>query len=62
MEKQSVIELLKKIEAMIKDCDSDAQKSDKGNSAAGVRLRKKMQEIKSACQEVRDAIQQTKAE
>lgn len=34
--------------------------SEKGNAAAGTRVRKGLQEIKRACQDMRDAIQDIK--
>lgn len=34
--------------------------SEKGNAAAGTRVRKGLQDIKRACQEMRDAIQAAK--
>ena len=34
--------------------------SEKGNAAAGTRVRKGLQDVKRACQEMRDAIQEVK--
>lgn len=46
-------ELLKK---MVADAESDVEKAIGGNKAAGTRVRKKMQEIKAAAQDVRKKI------
>lgn len=55
------------VEAMVQDmietlnaaCD-DAMKHDKGNSAAGTRVRKAMQSTKNAAQDVRKQVQADK--
>lgn len=46
-------ELLKKLVA---EAEADVDKAQGGNKAAGTRVRKKMQEIKAAAQEVRKKI------
>lgn len=46
-------ELLKQ---MVIEAEPDVQKARGGNKAAGTRVRKKMQEIKSAAQDVRKRI------
>ena len=46
-------EILKKLVA---EAEDDLQKAEGGNKAAGTRVRKKMQDIKSAAQEVRKKI------
>ena len=38
----------------------DAEKFEKGNSAAGSRLRKKMQEVKNLAQEIRKEVSDVK--
>lgn len=38
----------------------DAEKFEKGNSAAGTRLRKKMQEVKTIAQEIRTEVSDVK--
>jgi hypothetical protein len=43
-------ETLKK---MVTEAEDDVRKADGGNKAAGTRVRKKMQEIKQAAQQVR---------
>ena len=40
---------------------ADASKHDRGNSAAGTRVRKAMQSTKSAAQSVRTAVQNDKS-
>jgi hypothetical protein len=44
------------LKRMIQDAEDDVNKAEGGNKAAGTRVRKKMQEIKSAAQEVRKKI------
>jgi hypothetical protein len=41
---------------MVQEAEDDVNKAEGGNKAAGTRVRKKMQEIKSAAQEVRKKI------
>ncbi len=51
------------VQAMIDDLTAalvDAVKHDKGNSAAGTRVRKAMQECKAAAQDVRVKVQNDK--
>lgn len=38
----------------------DAEKFEKGNSAAGTRLRKKMQDVKKLAQEIRETVSDVK--
>lgn len=46
-----------KVKALIASAEADAEKFyNKGNSAAGTRLRKAMQELKVAAQEVRTEV------
>ena len=44
------------LKRLVTEADEDVQKAIGGNKAAGTRVRKKMQEIKSAAQEVRKKI------
>ncbi|HZL34327.1 MAG TPA: hypothetical protein VFC78_03390 [Tepidisphaeraceae bacterium] len=44
------------LKRMVADAEGDVQKAEGGNKAAGTRVRKKMQEIKSAAQEVRKKV------
>lgn len=46
---------LEKIQNLLDLAKVEAEKSDKGNKAAGVRLRKHLQDIKNICQEARKA-------
>lgn len=41
---------------LIQDAEDDIQKAGGGNKAAGVRVRKTMQEVKSVAQEIRVGI------
>jgi hypothetical protein len=45
-----------KLKSLVTEAEDDVQKAIGGNKAAGTRVRKKMQEIKSAAQEVRQKI------
>jgi hypothetical protein len=50
-----------KIKQLVAVIEEDVIKfSEKGNAAAGTRVRKGLQDIKRACQEMRDAIQDMK--
>lgn len=50
-----------KIKQLVAAIEEDVIKfSEKGNAAAGTRVRKGLQDIKRACQEMRDAIQEIK--
>jgi hypothetical protein len=50
-----------KIKQLVAAVEEDVIKfSEKGNAAAGTRVRKGLQDIKRACQEMRDAIQDLK--
>lgn len=44
------------LKRMVADAEEDIRKAEGGNKAAGTRVRKKMQEIKSAAQDVRTRI------
>lgn len=45
---------------VVMSAQDDAEKFEKGNSAAGTRLRKKMQDIKKLAQEVRENVSDIK--
>ncbi|MBP6335688.1 MAG: histone H1 [Bacteroidia bacterium] len=50
-----------KIKMLVAAIEEDVIKfSEKGNAAAGTRVRKGLQDIKRACQDMRDAIQDAK--
>ncbi len=50
-----------KIKQLLGAIEEDVIKfSEKGNAAAGTRVRKGLQDVKRACQEMRDAIQDLK--
>ena len=46
---------------LVQDAADDVQKAEGGNKAAGTRVRKHMQDIKAAAQEVRVAILQQRS-
>ncbi len=45
-----------KLKEIVTNCVNDIDKFEKGNKAAGTRIRKTMQEIKAQAQEVRQAV------
>lgn len=50
-----------KIKQLVAVIEEDVLKfAEKGNAAAGTRVRKGLQDIKRACQEMRDAVQAAK--
>jgi len=44
------------LKALVAEIETDVNKAEGGNKAAGTRVRKQMQKIKQACQAVRNAI------
>ncbi len=51
---------IEKLEQEIEELKAEYVKFEKGNKSAGTRARKILQNIKSTCQELRVAIQETK--
>ena len=45
-----------KLKKLVIEAEDDVRKAEGGNKAAGTRVRKKMQDIKAACQDVRKSI------
>ncbi len=58
----SVVSMLEDMIATLNETMKDATKSDKGNKTAGTRVRKVMQDIKRSAQDVRNQIQENRAE
>lgn len=54
------MEQITKLKELIATAEADAEKFNKGNSAAGTRLRNTMQQIKVTAQEVRTAVTEKK--
>ena len=50
------MESYEKLKALVAAAEEEVLKVEGGNKAAGTRLRKQMQEIKKACQDVRQAV------
>jgi len=48
------------LQNMVNDCQSDVTKFVEGNNSAGTRVRKAMQEIKTAAQSIRVEVQHQK--
>lgn len=44
------------LKRLVEEADSDIKKAEGGNKAAGTRVRKQMQQIKSAAQTVRNKV------
>lgn len=58
----NITEILKKMQDVINLAMTDGEKFDKGNNAAGTRVRKHMQELKNMAQDVRVKISEIKNE
>ena len=56
----NIIENLKKMQDVINLAMTDGEKFDKGNNAAGTRVRKHMQELKNMAQDVRVKVSEIK--
>jgi hypothetical protein len=54
------MEAYEKLKQLVAAAEEDVIKVDKGNKAAGTRVRKMMQDIKAACQEVRVKVLEAK--
>jgi Histone H1-like protein Hc1 len=54
------VDAYERIEKILADTREDLQKAKGGNQAAGTRVRKAMQDIKEAAQEVREKILETR--
>ena len=50
------MEPYERLKRLVADADEDIQKAEGGNKAAGTRVRKLMQDVKQAAQDVRVAI------
>ena len=46
------------LKQLVANMEADVQKFYNGNNAAGTRVRKHLQDIKKACQEMRDEVQE----
>ena len=55
-----VVNAFDELQNVINDCQSDVTKFAEGNSSAGTRVRKVMQEIKSLAQGIRVEVQDQK--
>jgi hypothetical protein len=54
------MEQIAKLKELIASAEADADKFNKGNNAAGTRLRNTMQQLKATAQEVRTAVTEAK--
>ena len=52
----TISERIENLSQLLTEAQADAVKSDKGNKAAGTRVRKVMQEVIAECKEVRKAV------
>lgn len=55
------MDAFERIKRLVLEVESDLQKAQGGNKAAGVRVRNAMQEIKEAAQEVRQKVLEMRA-
>ncbi|MEM7682246.1 MAG: histone H1 [Planctomycetota bacterium] len=51
-----MIEYYEKLKTLIESCEEDVRKAVGGNRAAGTRVRKSMQDVKAAAQDLRKAV------
>ncbi|MEM6751083.1 MAG: histone H1 [Planctomycetota bacterium] len=51
-----MIEHYEKLKSLIESCEEDVRKAVGGNRAAGTRVRKSMQDVKTAAQDLRKAV------
>jgi len=56
------MEAFDRMKALVAQVEEDMAKAEQGNKAAGTRVRKMMQDIKGAAQEVRLKILETRAQ
>jgi len=56
------MEAYERLKALVAEVEGDLMKAQGGNKAAGTRVRKQMQEIKKAAQDVRQAILELRAQ
>ncbi len=56
MAQSRVMEMYERLKQLVEACADDVAKAEGGNKAAGTRVRKSMQDIKNAAQEVRKVI------
>jgi hypothetical protein len=54
--KEVSVQEFETLKRLVQEAEDDVNKAEGGNKAAGTRVRKKMQEIKSAAQDVRKKI------
>lgn len=52
-ERRSIVEEFEALKRLVAETEEDIRKAEGGNKAAGTRVRKQMQDIKNAAQEVR---------
>lgn len=56
------MEAFDRLKAMVENAEGDITKAESGNKAAGTRVRKHMQDIKKAAQDVRAAVLEMRSE
>jgi hypothetical protein len=55
-----MLEAYERLKSLVASADDDVRKAAGGNKAAGTRVRKQMQEIKNAAQDVRVKVLETR--
>jgi hypothetical protein len=53
---EAIMQEYEDLKRLVEEAESDIKKADGGNKAAGTRIRKQMQQIKSAAQAVRNKV------
>lgn len=56
----NVLEIFEQIKETVNNVETDVNKFDNGNNAAGTRVRKAMQDLKALAQEMRVTVQEVK--
>ena len=56
----NVLEIFEQIKETVNNIEVDVNKFDNGNNAAGTRVRKAMQDLKTLAQEMRVTVQEVK--
>ena len=59
--KERIMEAFDRLKQIVADAEMDLERAEKGNKAAGTRVRKAMQDVKKAVQDVRVKILEMRA-
>ena len=59
--KECIMEAFDRLKQLVADAEMDLERAERGNKAAGTRVRKAMQDVKKAVQDVRVKILEMRA-